>query len=83
MMDNHATPASLNVDAFTPSAKPPQTVTVVTEEQIIQRLRRLMKVNLKNMCYQDAIFYADKLLHLQSSRTDQFVRAVYDLGKLH
>jgi len=52
----------------------------VTEEQVISRLRRLMKVNLRNMCYQDAIFFADKLLHLQHSRTEHFVRAVYDLA---
>lgn len=64
---------------FTPSAtKHPL---AVSEEQVISRLRRLMKVNLKSMCYQDAIFFADKLLHLQHARTDHFVRAVYDLGK--
>ena len=40
-----------------------------------------MKMNLDNMCYSDAIFYSDKLLHLQSSRrTEPFVKAVYDLG---
>jgi hypothetical protein len=53
----------------------------VTEEQLIARLRRLMKMNLRNMCYTDAIFFADKLLHLQHSRTEYFVKAVYDLGK--
>lgn len=36
----------------------------VSEEQVIARLRHLMKINLRNMCYQDAIFFADKLLHL-------------------
>ena len=41
-----------------------------------------MKMNLRNMCYTDAIFFADKLLHLQHSRTEQFVKAVYDLGKI-
>ncbi len=40
-----------------------------------------MKINLKNYCYIDAIFYADKIMHLQSSSTDKFVKAVYDLGK--
>jgi len=64
----------------TPASAPLHHVT--TEEQVIARLRHLMKINLRNMCYQDAIFFADKLLHLQQSRSDNFVKAVYDLGKL-
>jgi hypothetical protein len=46
-----------------------------------------MKLNLQNLCYQDAIFYADKLLHLSMNRgggsngsADHFIRAVYDLA---
>lgn len=61
----------------TPASAPAQ----VSEEQVIARLRHLMKINLRNMCYQDAIFFADKLLHLQHSRSENFVKAVYDLGK--
>lgn len=58
-----STPISQQQVGFTPpaSSKPSD---CVTEEQVIARLRMLMKVNLKNMCYQDAIFFADKLLHL-------------------
>jgi len=37
-------------------------------------------MNLKNFCYEDAIFYADKLLHLQQHTTVDFVEAVYTLG---
>ena len=54
---------------------------IVSEDQLVQKLKKLMKMNLKNFCYQDAIFFADKILHLQQSRTDKFVKAVYDLGK--
>jgi hypothetical protein len=40
-----------------------------------------MKVNLRNMCYSDAIFFADKVVHLESARGgDVFVKAVYDLA---
>lgn len=90
MMDNtpvSAPPGSLGGTVYTPSAQPagPQSShhqqQSVTEEQLIARLRRLMKMNLRNMCYTDAIFFADKLLHLQHSRTEYFVKAVYDLGK--
>ena len=66
--------------SFTPSAKAQGNA--VTEEQLIGRLQRLMKLNLQNLCYQDAIFFADKLLHLSMSRggADQFIKAVYDLA---
>ena len=40
-------------------------------------------MNLKNSCYQDAIFFADKILHLQETHTDKFVKAVYDLGNIY
>ena len=40
-----------------------------------------MKINLKNLCYQDAIFFADKILHiLQARGSDRYVAAVYDLA---
>lgn len=40
-----------------------------------------MKANLRNMCYTDAIFFADKVVHLESARGGEvFVRAVYDLA---
>jgi hypothetical protein len=71
-------PAGPSSNNFTPSAK---AQLAVTEEQLIARLSRLMKMNLENLCYSDAIFFADKLLHLQSSRgTEAFVKSVYDLG---
>ena len=66
--------------AFTPSAAKLQ-VEPVSEEQLVARLKKLMKMNLKNYCYLDAIFYADKIMHLQQSRSDKFVKAVYELGK--
>ena len=68
--------------AFTPSAVKMQ-VEPVSEEQLVARLKKLMKMNLKNYCYQDAIFYADKIMHLQQSRSDKFVKAVYELGNFH
>ena len=63
---------------YTPSVKPGA---YVSEEQLVAKLKKLMKMNLKNFCCQDAIFFADKILHLQQSRgTDKYVKAVYDLG---
>jgi hypothetical protein len=46
---------------FTPSVRPSN---YVNEEKLIAKLKKLMKMNLKNFCYQDAIFFADKILHL-------------------
>lgn len=36
----------------------------VSQEQLVARLKKLMKMNLKNYCYLDAIFFADKIMHL-------------------
>lgn len=82
-MRENATPGSNNplIPQFTPSGLSGKHSSTATEEQVIIRLRKLMKMNLRNMCYQDAIFFADKLLHLQHARTEHFVKAVYDLGK--
>jgi len=38
---------------------------VVSEDQLMSKMRRLMRMNIKNFCYQDAIFFADKILNLQ------------------
>ena len=45
-------------------------------------MKKLMKMNIKNFCYTDAIFYADKLLHLQSVYPEKLSQAVYDLGNI-
>jgi hypothetical protein len=58
------TPLSSNL---APSAKPGASTSMqqgVSEEQLITKLKKLMKMNIKNMCYTDAIFFADKILHL-------------------
>jgi len=43
-------------------------------------MNKLMKMNLKSFCYQDAIFYAEKVLHLQHTSSQKSVKAVYDLA---
>lgn len=87
----NATPGSNNPNSMPGQFATPSGLSAVgggkhaqaaTEEQVVARLRQLMQMNLVNMCYTDAIFFADKLLHLQTgARTDHFIKAVYDLGK--
>ena len=52
----------------------------LSEEKLTLHLKQLMKLNLKNMCYRDAIFFADKLLHIQQMGTLDYCQAVYDLA---
>jgi len=79
-MQQHTSPPA--GASFTPPSASAKGSLSVTEEQLVARLSRLMKMNLQTLCYQDAIFYADKLLHLSLTRGggESFIKAVYDLA---
>ena len=47
---------------------------------MLLHLKKQMKTNLKNLQYEDAIFYADKIVHLQPAKSEKFVKSVYDLA---
>jgi hypothetical protein len=51
-----------------------------TDFALIKKLRRTMETAMKNACYLDAIFFADKILALALPNTDQYIDAVYDLA---
>jgi hypothetical protein len=54
----------------------------IFEDSIIDKIAKLVEINMKNHCYANAIFYADKVLHLCSAtnRPEKYVQALYDLG---
>ena len=56
----------------------------VDEETLIKSLRETMHRSIQNQRYTDAIFFADKILHLITSRQEgDFVTAVYDLANCY
>ena len=52
----------------------------VTDAALLEKLKMLMHTNIRNHLYTDAIFYADKILHLSINRNEKYVQAVYDLA---
>jgi hypothetical protein len=57
---------------------------VVDESNLINNLRSSMQRANSNERYCDAIFFADKILHLISTKQENdFIRAVYDLAKCY
>lgn len=54
-----------------------------TDESLIKKLRKSMETAMKNDCYLNAIFYADKILALSIHNSDQYMKAVYDLANAY
>ena len=55
----------------------------VTDAALLEKLKALMHTNIRNHLYTDAIFYADKILHLSMNRNEKFIQAVYDLANCY
>jgi len=59
----------------------------IRDQELVQHLRDQMNLNLKSFAYLDAIFYADKVLHLLHHQgtnggqtIEEGIRAVYELA---
>jgi len=51
-----------------------------TDKELVKELRKTMELAMSNGWYNDAIFFADKILALSIHDSDQYVKAIYDLA---
>jgi hypothetical protein len=49
---------------------------------VIANLKQLLVVNKEKGLYSNAIFYADKLVHLFPFKSDEQLEAIYELGNI-
>ena len=73
-------PDSIGMDDSSPAKIQGGLMRKPTDLALIQKLRKTMEAAMKNACYLDAIFFADKILALALPNTDQYIDAVYDLA---
>ena len=73
-------PDSFRMDDSSPAQIQGGLMKKPTDFALIKKLRRTMETAMKNACYLDAIFFADKILALALPNTDQYIDAVYDLA---
>ena len=52
----------------------------VTIDVVIMNLKQLLLINKEKGLYSNAIFYADKLVHLFPNKSEEQLEAIYDLG---
>ena len=78
-----ASPDSFDMDDNSPRQSQGGLQKKPTDQALIKKLRVTMENAIKNECYLDAIFYADKILALSIHNSDQHIRAVYDLANAY
>jgi len=49
---------------------------------VIDNLKQLLAINKEKGMYTNAIFFAEKIVHLYNNKSDEYVDAVYQLGNI-
>jgi hypothetical protein len=78
-----ASPESFEIDDNSPRQTQGGLQKKPTDEALISNLRRTMEISMRNECYLDAIFFADKVLALSIYNSEQYIKAVYDLANAY